>query len=65
MLNMPLPNPPQLIGFSVTDGTYLNVFLAGGFAGQIPLLAIPDTHNFMFLPEEDLMFEPQGDLFFA
>lgn len=61
---MSLPNPPTTIAFSLAQ-PYLNVFQDGAFKGQIPLLAIPDTSNFMFLPEEDLMFTPEGNLFFA
>jgi len=56
-----IPNPPQLIGFSVTEGNYLNVFLAGGFAGQIPLLAIPGGSGTYVQPDGvSQYFQPDG-----
>lgn len=55
------PNPPQQIAFSV-EGAYLNVFLQGGFAGQIPLLALPDLP---FAPSGELAFSPSDELMFA
>lgn len=57
------PNPPQQIAFSI-EPPYLNVFLAGVFAGQIPMLAIPDT-DLPFFPDDELAFVPGTDLMFA